>query len=555
MAFEGMNFALARPSVALESPMDVAMKGYALQNAQQQGQLQSMQIQQQTNAMQREAEYRQGLMEAGGDPAKIQALLNRTGKFKEGQEYAKSLKDTEAAKVGLQNEYLKLAQNERNELSDMVNSVGAAAAAVSQIKDPAQKWQKWQETLPALAQQYAPTPTDSPRMQQIKANRIAMMQQESRRLMAMQAPDDLDKVLAEHLNDSKTKADWLKEAEQERANARVTGFHPAIGPDGRPGIFQATAGGDVRQVPGLKPIPPAPGGHGAGNSIMPSGSSDDIALAFIQGRRKTPTGRELADPETKAGWLKALQMDPTLNDSTIKLRANAQKEADTGKLGTSNNAIKTVLGHTGHLVDAFLESPDLGAGKGINWLVGKAKEMGPGGNPGLQKVYDLVEAIGPEMSKAYIPGQGTEGERHAWKERINPFRPDPERKASLNTFGEMLITKLNANESQYRKAFKGLSDNVVPPPMQLDEDSYNALKKIEAYSGKPIKGADKWMRRYEQSGGAGSATPTVAVPGALPPQATPKVVSLADVRATAQKYGKTVDQVMKDLASKGIGVQ
>ena len=50
MAFENVNFGLLKPSVALESPMDIAMKGTQIQGAQQQlqtGALQQQQLQQQ----------------------------------------------------------------------------------------------------------------------------------------------------------------------------------------------------------------------------------------------------------------------------------------------------------------------------------------------------------------------------------------------------------------------------------------------------------------------------------------------------------------------------
>ena len=45
MPFEGMNFGLARPTVQFENPMDVAMKGLAMQNAQQQVQQGGLQTQ------------------------------------------------------------------------------------------------------------------------------------------------------------------------------------------------------------------------------------------------------------------------------------------------------------------------------------------------------------------------------------------------------------------------------------------------------------------------------------------------------------------------------
>lgn len=509
-----------RPTVALESYGDAMGKALQLKSLQQQTQMGGMQAQQLEQQISDAAELRNTLKTS----ASLDDALTKAQKLGSpaAQGFIKNALEMKEKGVKLSADQFKLANDHLAKVGqDVVGAANSPGITPQALAAMIQNHAQQGNIPPAQAQEMIgeipQNPAEIPLWGRLQATKLGT------------APDILKMFTpATHFTGGvAAKVDPMTGSVL--ATERVKGYsdtpHPGIGPDGKPGFMQLDENGKVPA--GWRPMPPASGGAGhGGGGVTPSGSSDDIALAFIQGRRKTPTGRELADPETKAGWLKALQMDPTLNDLTIKLRQNAQKEADTGKIGTSNNAIKTVLGHTGHLVDAYIESPDLGAGKGVNWLVGKAKELGPGGNPGLQMVYDLVEAIGPEMSKAYIPGQGTEGERHAWKERINPFRPDPERKASLNTFGEMLITKLNANEAQYRKAFKGLSDSVVPPPIQLDEDSYNALKKIEAYSGKQIKGAAKWMQRYEQGGDAAPTAPAVASQPAA--TAKPKLGAVVD---------------------------
>jgi hypothetical protein len=320
----------------------------------------------------------------------------------------------------------------------------------------------------------------------------------------------------------KTQAETEKiQAETEKAGQpkQPAGWHEGIdAKTGKPAVFAQGPDGQPVKLEGALPAPKQPlvqiGGANQAAGVDKQTAIDQAALAFVQGRGKWPTSRELKDEILGPAIIKARAIDPSLNQGTFALRQNAQKEADTGKIGQSNNSIMTVMGHLGHLKDVFKRMPDMGM-KGLNWVGGKLKEQGPGGNPDLQEVQDLVEGIGPEMAKAYVPGAGSIGEREGWKERINPFRPIPERKANLVAFSSMLLTKLNQNEAQYLKAFKGLSPNAAPPPPQLTEDAYNTLKSIEEWTKKPIPGAAKWLKRYEETGGT-PGLPTYTAPGDIP---------------------------------------
>lgn len=304
------------------------------------------------------------------------------------------------------------------------------------------------------------------------------------------------------------------------------GWHEGIDPKtGKPAVFAQDANGQPVKLEGALPAPKQPLVQ---IGSLPAGMDKETAIqnakiALLQGRGKWPNRSELKDPILGAAINAARAEDPTLNEATFALRQNAQKEADTGKIGQSNNSIMTVIGHLGHLKDAFQKLPDIGV-KGLNKAGQFLTEQGPGGNPVLQEVRDLVEGIGPEMSKAYVPGQGSMQERTGWKERIDPSRPMPERKANLKAFSSMLITKLNQNEAQFTKAFKGLSPNAMPPPPQLTPDAYEALKSIQAWTGKEIPGAKKWLDRYEATNGA-TGTPQYTLPGATP-AAKPRTVTV-----------------------------
>lgn len=322
-------------------------------------------------------------------------------------------------------------------------------------------------------------------------------------------------------------------AKTEAETAKLKAEKPATGPKGwhegvdtktgKPAVFAQGPDGQPVKLEGVTPAPKQPLVQ---IGSLPAGMDKDTAIqnaktAIMQGRGSWPTRSELKDPILAAAINLARAEDPTLNQATFALRQNAQKEMDTGKVGQSNNSIMTVIGHLGHLKDTFQKLPDTGV-KGLNKAGQFLTEQGPGGNPLLQEVRDLVEGIGPEMSKAYVPGQGSMAEREGWKGRIDPSRPMPERKANLKAFTSMLITKLNQNEAQIGKAFKGLSPNAMPPPPQLTPDAYEALKAIQVWTGKEIPGAKKWLDRYEASNGA-TGLPTYMTPGAT---TTPRTVTV-----------------------------
>lgn len=222
--------------------------------------------------------------------------------------------------------------------------------------------------------------------------------------------------------------------------------------------------------------------------------------AYIEGRAKRPTGRDFKqDPVGVAAWGEALRRDPTLSDNTIARRESSWKFITEGRGGQSNNAIETVLQHSGKLADVYVRLRDTG-NRYLNMGWHLVKDA-IGSDPDYQETKDLVEGIGPELAKAYIPTAGTEKDRTGWMDRISPVRPTAERKRNLLTFADMLLSKMDVNEKQFHAAWTGPSAAMAPPSYNISEGTYLALKDMERYIGRPIPKAQKWLRRYEESQG------------------------------------------------------
>ena len=130
MAFENVNFGLLKPTVQLESPMDVAMKGTQLQGAQQQlqtGALQQQQLQKQIKDQQELQDTLRGAKTADDAMSKVQQLGSQAS-----QGWMKNFVEMKQKGVQLSLEQSKLANEHLAKVGGGILSVANAPGATPQ---------------------------------------------------------------------------------------------------------------------------------------------------------------------------------------------------------------------------------------------------------------------------------------------------------------------------------------------------------------------------------------------------------------------------------------
>ena len=465
MPFEGMNFGLARPTVQVENPMDVAMKGLAMQGQQQQLQTGQLQQQQLQNQIQQQQAFQQGLQGVNpNDPNAIMSLLNRTGRFKEAQEFASAQKSAEAAKVGLQNEYMKMDQNTQSALKESTQAIGNAATAASKITDPVDKWNAWQGSLASLSQQFQPSPTDPPQLQQIKAHVIQQMQDESQGLIRMKSPTDLDALLKKHEDDAKTHIDWMKEAADAAANRKVMGVHA----DPNNNAFGVTAAGNSVQITDAngnpqKMKPPA----GPTIQVNPGGNTDPakfssraqmIADGIVQVPKPTRGDpNALQDVADAQKIMVARGEDPNNMNGKFAVVHQGQMSFAPGKINANVlSAVNTAADHTNNIL--------LPAAKALNngdWQTANAIGNKIGVNLGKNEAtnFDSIATfLATEVAKVANGGTApTLAEISEARKMFPTNGSNAQIQGAVDIANKVMQGKINSVELQHENAYGGQS--------------------------------------------------------------------------------------------------
>lgn len=253
------------------------------------------------------------------------------------------------------------------------------------------------------------------------------------------------------------------------------------------------------------------------------------------GQAGWPTGQVMrADPSWGAAMKLAISEDPSLNESTHKTREKMWNDWNSGKLGSSNNAINTAIAHLGHLVNLYQEIPDMGL-ESANRVANFAKKQGPGGNPAFDEAQTVINAVGDELEKAYA-GTGTEGGRHSWKDKLDPNLPMQTRMRNALALIDLLHGKIKANTSQFKR---GVGNVSVEAPEVLTPESQATLDAIQGWAKKG------------GTGGHASPQASAASPATPPAAGGTKVMSWADAKATAQATGKTAAEVVEAAKKQG----
>lgn len=230
MALDPSIFSMAnRPTVALENPMDIAMKQMAMQQAQQQLEATRMDAQAKRDAMARQAQTRQAVSTSGGDLTKAIKAAMDAGDWETADKMTMALKAQQTANATFQKTIREMDTAKREQtLKDMQEFV-RIASPLTKVTDPA----KFRAEAQKIAAQFDPDGSKG-------------WGQLAQTLDPMKLKQIVDQTM-----DHKT---WIEREFPKEQKVPLTP-HAGIGPDGKPGFFQLDENGRIPA--GWKPTPSA----------------------------------------------------------------------------------------------------------------------------------------------------------------------------------------------------------------------------------------------------------------------------------------------------------
>lgn len=404
-----------RGVVPLESPMDAMGKALALKSQFQQSQLQGLNLQQQTAAAQDAAAMRADIAAANGDPETLKAALLKRGKVKEAHEMATAEKQAAEAEAKRQKAHLE-AVGSLNQQQLSVYQSGLDAL----VKDPTQAQAIHSFVLGKTAQN---AKTLFPQMDISKTDDPP----------AFQDVEQQKAWLQNKISQSMNFDQRLKVADQalkEKELNNFGGFHPAIGPSG-PGIFQATKAGEVRQIPGLKPMPNQTALMVGGGQLTPEAMAMLVQKYKDTGQLDADIGR---NPALRAQIVNAAAKDGPVDLAKAKIQFGTAKQAQDyftkGKGADAFRQQETILHHA-DIFTGIADALQNGNVQAANKL-GNAVGVQFGSDQATN--YKIAgQILSAEVGKYLAGGQSTAEERKELAELIPSFSSPQQMKRGLAT--------------------------------------------------------------------------------------------------------------------------
>ena len=197
--------------------------------------------------------------------------------------------------------------------------------------------------------------------------------------------------------------------------------------------------------------------------------------AIVEGRAPYPTGMLANKPRGQMLATYAQQTDPTLNAYTAPARGAMLKDIGSGKLGTTNNALNTSIGHLMELSDAAsgLDNNPSGVGSSaLNYMRDAYQRFNQ--NPNF-KTFDTVRnAVASEVVKAYRGAGGAEADIQGQLALISSANSPEELNAAIAETAKLLGSKIEANQNQYDSTMGPYG----PKKQMIDDKSQKALDEI-----------------------------------------------------------------------------
>lgn len=141
------------------------------------------------------------------------------------------------------------------------------------------------------------------------------------------------------------------------------------------------------------------------------------------------------------------RLNPDFNASNFAIKQRTENDAITGKIGTQRSALNTMMGHLSILDQAAdaLNNSDFPA---LNRI---ANYLGVQVGGTAKTTYEtIVHRLGPEVTRAYVAGGGSVGERGTNESDFSPSLAPGQLKANVGVSAQLAGSLVDALENRYK---------------------------------------------------------------------------------------------------------
>lgn len=179
-------------------------------------------------------------------------------------------------------------------------------------------------------------------------------------------------------------------------------------------------------------------------------SDQNMVKALSEGRLAFPQGAALRAPFWQEKVSQVAQFDPTFDATNFNARAKGRANAISGRLGQSNNALNTALGHLQTLSDQIGRTASHGGfpfATTVN-AVENAYSRGHG-DAGITNFTDTASKLADELEAVYRNGGGAEQGVVRQLRNLDPNMSRDQKAGVIHNAMDLLASKMSANLSQY----------------------------------------------------------------------------------------------------------
>lgn len=188
-----------------------------------------------------------------------------------------------------------------------------------------------------------------------------------------------------------------------------------------------------------------------------SPSDQAMVRALDEGRQAFPQGSALRSPFWQEKLSQVAQYDPNFDATNFNARAKARANVISGKIGQSNNALNTAMGHLATLKGQIDGTASHGGMLGLATTVNAIENayLKGSGDPGVTNFKDTAAKLADELEAVYRNGGGAEQGVVRQLQSLDVNASREQKLGVIHNAMDLLASKMAANLSQYNFGMSG----------------------------------------------------------------------------------------------------